>query len=123
MGFAEPPIFAYSEIHPKIYEYKIIKSEPLTFFGCRLLYLQREVFEFWPGGKSVQLRGEGHQKVVPAVVTAGTGKAVGEDAPFQILLDSFANLGLGAAVVALPVELDRASQLQPGFVMLGQLFT
>ncbi len=32
-----------------------MKSEPLTFFGCRLLYLQREVFDFWRGGKSLQL--------------------------------------------------------------------
>ena len=36
-----------------------------------------------------------------AVVAAGAGKAVGEDAALQIFLERFAHVGLGAVVVAL----------------------
>jgi hypothetical protein len=68
---------------------------------------------------SPALAGEGHQKVVPAVATASAGKAVGEDAAFQILLEGLAYIGLGAVVVALPVKLACAGQLKPGLVMLG----
>ena len=56
---------------------------------------------------------------MPAVFAAGAGKAVGEDAAFQILLERFAHVGLGAVVVALPAELACAGQLKPGLVMLG----
>ncbi len=54
-----------------------------------------------------------------AVATAGAGKAVGEDAAFEVLLKRFAHIGLGAAVVALPVELACAGQIKPGLVVLG----
>ncbi len=63
------------------------------------------------GAHASALAGEGHQEVVPAVTTAGTGKAVGEDAAFQILLERFAYIGLGAVVVALPVKLACAGQV------------
>lgn len=56
---------------------------------------------------------------MPAVVAAGAGKAVSEDAALQILLEGFAHIGLGAVVVALPVELARAGQLKPGLVVLS----
>ena len=42
---------------------------------------------------------------MPAVIAPGAGKAVGEDAAFQILHERFAHVRLGAVVVALPVEL------------------
>jgi uncharacterized NAD-dependent epimerase/dehydratase family protein len=54
-----------------------------------------------------------------AVVAAGTGKAVGKDAAFQVLGKRLAHIGLGAAVVALAVELAGAGQIKPGLVMLG----
>jgi hypothetical protein len=40
-------------------------------------------------------------------LSAGAGKAVGEDAAFQIFLEALAHEGLGA-VVALPVKLAHA---------------
>jgi len=42
---------------------------------------------------------------VSAVVAAGAGKAVGEDAALQIFLERFAHVGLGAVVVALALKL------------------
>ena len=44
---------------------------------------------------------------------------MGKDAAFQILLERLAHRGLGAAVVALAVELAGAGPLQPGLVMFG----
>jgi len=41
---------------------------------------------------------------VSAVVAAGAGKAVGEDAALQIFLERFAHVGLGAVVVALALK-------------------
>lgn len=38
------------------------------------------------GAHAPALAGEGHQKVVPAVFAPGAGKAVGEDAAFQVLM-------------------------------------
>jgi hypothetical protein len=63
--------------------------------------------------------GEGHQKVVSAVIAASAGKAVGKDAALQVLLEGFAHIGLGAVVVALPLELPCAGLVKPGLVMLG----
>lgn len=54
-----------------------------------------------------------------AVVAAGAGKAVGEDAALQIFLERFAHVGPGAVVVALALKLTLASQLQPALVVLG----
>jgi len=71
------------------------------------------------GAHTPAFAGEGHQEVAPAVATAGAGKAVGEDAAFQVFGKRFAYKGLGAAVVALPVKLARAGQVKPGLVVLG----
>lgn len=56
---------------------------------------------------------------MPAVVAAGAGKAVREDAAFQILVKRYAHVGLGAAMVALPIKLARAGQVKPSLVVLG----
>ena len=71
------------------------------------------------GADTPALAGEGNKVVVPAVTTAGTGKAVRKDTALQILLERFAHVGLGVVVIALAVELARAGQLQPGLVVLG----
>ncbi len=63
--------------------------------------------------------GIGHKVVVPAVITPGPGKTVGEDAALQILAKRLTNLGLGAVVVALAVELAATGQLKPGLEVLG----
>jgi hypothetical protein len=59
------------------------------------------------GADAPAFAGEGDQEVVSAVVAAGTGKAVGKDAAFQVLLERFAHVGLGAAVVALARRTGR----------------
>ena len=50
---------------------------------------------------------------------AGTGKAVREDAAFEVFGKRFAYIGLGAVVVALVGKLARAGQVKPGLVVLG----
>jgi len=65
---------------------------------------------------STAFAGAGHKVVVPAVAA---GKAVGEDAALQILLERFAHEGLGAVVVALAIELACAGEFIPGLVVLG----
>ena len=52
-----------------------------------------------------------------AVVAAGAGKAVGEDAALQIFLERFAHVGLGA--VALPVELRQTASRFPVTLYTG----
>ena len=64
------------------------------------------------GADAPALAEEGRQEVMPAVATAGARKTVGEDAAFQVFGKRFANIGLGAGVVALAVELARAGQGQ-----------
>ena len=54
-----------------------------------------------------------------AVIATGAGKAVGEDAALQILLERHANIGLWGVVVALAVELTCAGELMPGLEVLG----
>ena len=49
--------------------------------------------------------GEDHDVVVATITTAGTRKAVGEDAALQILAESLPHVGLWRVVVAPPVEL------------------
>ena len=63
--------------------------------------------------------GEGDQVVVPTVVTAGAGKAVGKDATLQILAKSPLDIRGRRVVVALAVELASAGQLKPGLEVLG----
>ena len=55
--------------------------------------------------------GEGDQVVVPTVVTAGTGKAVGKDATLQIFAKSPLDIRGWRVVVALAVELASSSQV------------
>ena len=71
------------------------------------------------GADTPALAGEGDKVVVPAVITPGSGKAVGKDAAFQVFAKSLADERLGGKVVALAVELARAGQLKPGLEVLG----
>ena len=63
--------------------------------------------------------GEGHKEVVPAVVTAGAGKAVGKDAAFEVFAKGLLDVGGWRVVVALAVELAGTCQLKPGLEVLG----
>lgn len=63
--------------------------------------------------------GEGHEVVMPAVITPGSGKAVGKDAAFQVFAKGLTDIGLGGVVVALAVELTGTGQLKPGLKVLG----
>ena len=71
------------------------------------------------GADTPAFAGEGHKVVVRAVSAAGTGKAVGEDAAFEIFAKRLAHIGLGGAVIALTVKLTCTGQVKPGFVVLG----
>ena len=53
---------------------------------------------------------------------AGAGKAVGEDATFQIFAKRLAHVGAGCLVVTLAIELAGAGQRMPGLEMLGYCF-
>ena len=57
-----------------------------------------------------------------AITTAGAGKAVRKNAAFEVFAKGLAHIGLGSAVVALPIVLTRAGQLQPGLEMFGYCF-
>ena len=59
---------------------------------------------------------EGHEVVVRAVSAAGAGKAVGKDAAFKVFAKRLAHIGLGGAVVSLPVS--YASALRPPTIPL-----
>ena len=63
--------------------------------------------------------GIGDELVVPAVITAGTGKAVRNDAAFQIFAIRLADTGLWRVVVPLAIDLARTGQIKPGLEMLG----
>jgi hypothetical protein len=54
------------------------------------------------GADTPAFAGEGHEVVVRAVSAAGTGKAVGKDAAFEVFAKRLAHIGLGSAAVALP---------------------
>ena len=56
---------------------------------------------------------------MPAVITAGTGKAVGKDAALQIPLERLAHEGLWGAVVGLAIELAWAGEFIPGLAVLS----
>ena len=71
------------------------------------------------GADSPAFAGEGHKVVIPAVITAGAGKAVGKDAAFQIFAKGLAHKGLWRVVVTLPVELAGTGQRMPGLKMFG----
>ena len=53
------------------------------------------------------------------IITPGPGKAVGEDAAFQIFAKRLADIGLGGVVVALAIELTCAGEFMPGLEMFG----
>lgn len=63
------------------------------------------------GTHAPALVGEGDEVVMPAVTTAGTGKAMRKDAAFQIFAKRLADTGLWRTLVTLPVELARPSQV------------
>jgi CTP:molybdopterin cytidylyltransferase MocA len=62
---------------------------------------------------------EGHKVVMCAISAAGAGKTVGEDAARQIFAKRLEYIGLGSAVISLPVEPACTGQLKPCFVVLG----
>jgi hypothetical protein len=74
------------------------------------------------GADATAFAGIGHEVVVPAIVTPGSGKAMCKDAAFQILAKGLADIGLGRVVVALAVELTATGQLKPGLEMFGYGF-
>ena len=83
---------------------------------CRSLHHAPRVAR---GADATALAGIGHEVVMPAVVTPSAGKAVGEDAAFQVFAKGLADIGLGAVVVALAVELACAGERVPGLKVFG----
>ena len=71
------------------------------------------------GAHATAFAGKGHKVVVAAVVTPGSGKAVGKDAAFQIFAKGLADIGPGAVVVALAVELAGTGKFMPSLEVLG----
>ena len=71
------------------------------------------------GADAPAFAGIGHEVVVPAIVTPGSGKAICKDAAFQILAKRLTDIGLGGVVVALAVELAGAGKLKLGLKVLG----
>ena len=63
--------------------------------------------------------GEGDQEVATAVIAAYPRKAVGKNAAFEVFAKRFLHVGGRGVVVALPVKLARAGQLQPGLEVFG----
>jgi hypothetical protein len=63
--------------------------------------------------------GEGHEVVVATVITASAGKAMREDAAFQVFTKGLADIRLWSVVVALPVELTCAGKFIPSLEMFG----
>ena len=55
------------------------------------------------GADTAALAGQGHKEVVPTVVAAGAGEAVGEDAAFQVFTKGLFDVALRCVVVALAV--------------------
>jgi len=66
------------------------------------------------GANTTALARERNQEVMPTVITAGAGEAVGKDAALEVFAKSLFHMGRRGVVVALPVELARAGQRQPG---------
>jgi hypothetical protein len=56
---------------------------------------------------------------VPAIITSCASKAVRKDAALQVFAKRLADIGLGAVVVALPIELACTDQLKPALIVLG----
>ena len=56
---------------------------------------------------------------MPTVTAAGARKAVRKDAALQILAKRLTDIGLGAVVVTLAVELTGTGQLKPGLEVFG----
>ena len=64
------------------------------------------------GAHAAALAGECEKEVVPTVITAGTRKAVGKDATFEVLAKRLADVGTWCVVVALAVELQAENALR-----------
>ena len=71
------------------------------------------------GADAATFAGEGHQKIVTAVVATHPCKAVGEDAAFEVFAESFLYVGAWRVVIALAFELSGTCQLKPGLEVLG----
>ena len=71
------------------------------------------------GANATAFAGKGDEVVVSAIAATGAGKAVGEDAAFQIFAKRLANKNLCGLVVALTVELASVSAFMPGLKVLG----
>ena len=66
------------------------------------------------GADTPTLAGEGDKVVVAAIVAAGAGKAMRENAAFEVFAERLAHKGLWRVVVTLSVELAGAGQVKPG---------
>jgi len=71
------------------------------------------------GADAAAFAGEGDKVVVATVVAPDAGKAVGEDAAFEVFAESFLYVGGRRVVVALAIELACAGELKPGLEVLG----
>ena len=71
------------------------------------------------GAHAPAFAGIGHEVVVSAVITAGTGKAVHKDGAFGVFAKGLADIGLGRGVVALAVELTGAGEFEPSLQVFG----
>ena len=71
------------------------------------------------GADATAFAGEGDQIVVPAGVTPGAGKAVGEDAAFEVFAKGVLYVRGQRVVVARAVELSGTGQLKPGLEVRG----
>jgi hypothetical protein len=56
---------------------------------------------------------------MPTVITAGAGKAVGEDTAFEVFAKRLADVGAGCVVITLTVKLAGTGQLKPGLKILA----
>jgi hypothetical protein len=71
------------------------------------------------GAHAPAFAGIGHEVVVPTIVAPGSGKAVGKDAAFEVFAKGLADIGPGAVVVALAVELAGTGKFMPSLEVLG----
>jgi len=71
------------------------------------------------GAHAPAFAGKGYEEVVPTVVTAGAGKAVGKDAALQIFAKRLLHISRWRVVVALAVELTGTGEFKPGLEVLS----
>ena len=75
------------------------------------------------GADTAAIAGIGHKIVVPTVVTPRPGKAMREDAAFEVFAKCLADISpwrvMVTLTVELTVELACAGEIEPGLEMLG----